>query len=75
MICSIILCKLSIARLPSVELPPPLRRLRFMKDFDNGGAIEEEEEAETLLVVAKSRIGFVAGFPAIILVGCGCSCN
>ena len=59
-----------------MEVPPPLRRLRFMKDFDNGGAIEEEEAAaDTLLAVAKSRNGFVAGFPAIILVGCDCCCK
>ena len=54
---------------------PPLRRLRFMNDFDNGGAIAEEEVDEgatTLGVVARSRNGFVAGFPAIILVACCC---
>ena len=44
-----------------------------MNDFDSGGAIaEEEEEVAALLGVAKSRNGFVAGLPAIILVGCCC---
>ena len=47
-----------------------------MKDFDKGGEIDEEEReaADALLWVARSRNGFVAGFPEIILVGWDCCC-
>ena len=45
--------------LPSVEVtPPPPRRLRFMNDFDNGGAIEEEVEVvEVVEVLEVSSAG------------------